>query len=252
MDLRLAKKTALVSGGSRGIGFGCAKSLAAEGCNIHLVARQLCGLQEAQEQLSAQYHVDVKISQTDLSDPGAAAEIGRRCGPLDILVNNAGATPRWSLLASEEEHWRQSWDLKVFGYICLTREIYRAMCDRGRGAIINVVGIAGESPNSNSIISTTGNAALMAFSRALGAESVDHGVRVLAVNPGLVLTDRTKPLLTDEIQARSWRSVIEQLPFKRMASPSEIGDVVAFLASERASYVSGTVVTIDGGAVHRR
>lgn len=252
MDLRLAKKKALVTGGSKGIGFACAESLAAEGCDVHLIARTLPGLQEAQKQLSGRYQVNVQIRQADLSDPTAAAEISHSCGPLDILVNNAGAAARRSLLGSEEAEWQQTWDLKVFGYISLTREVYRTMCERGQGTIVNVIGIAGESPNSNSIISTTGNAALMAFSRALGAESVDHGVRVIGVNPGLVLTDRTKPLLADAEQAQSWRSVIERLPFKRMASPREIGDIVAFLASDRASYISGTVVTIDGGAVHRR
>jgi NAD(P)-dependent dehydrogenase (short-subunit alcohol dehydrogenase family) len=251
MDLRLAKKRALVTGGSKGIGFACAEALAAEGCDIQIVARTRQDLTAAQELLSARYHVDVQTWRANLADHKAAEEIGDRCGPLDILVNNAGSTPRHSLLGSKEAQWLENWDIKVFGHIKLTRKICRGMYERGRGVIINVAGIAGESPNANSIISTTGNAALMAFSRALGAESVDHGVRVVAVNPGLVLTDRTKPLLTDPAQ-QSWRSVTERLPFKRMASPSEIGDVVAFLASERASYISGTVVTVDGGAVNRR
>lgn len=253
MDLRLAGKTALITGGSKGIGLACAESLAAEGCNLCLVARTRSDLERARTQL-LRYNVEVAIREADLSLPRATAEIAAVCGPINILVNNAGATPRRDLLSASDLDWRRGWDLKVDGCINLTREVYRDMRARRSGVIVNIVGIAGETANPSSIVSSVGNAALMTFSRALGAESVDYGVRVVAVNPGLVLTERTRSLLEQDSgpDASAWRSIMERLPFKRMANASEIGDVVAFLASDRASYISGTVVTVDGGSVHRR
>jgi 3-oxoacyl-[acyl-carrier protein] reductase len=249
MDLGISGKSALVTGGSKGIGLACAESLAAEGCHLHLAARNPADLDTARRHLASRYRVEVTTHAVDLSRADAAVALGQSCGELDILVNNAGAVPRRSLLDSDDAEWRQSWDLKVYGFINLTREIYRTMCGRGRGAIVNVVGITGETPNANSIMSTVGNAALLGFTRALGSESVDKGIRVVAVNPGLVLTDRTKSLLEGGSgpDAAAWGSLVQRLPFKRMAHAREVGDVVAFLASERASYVSGTMIAVDGG-----
>jgi 3-oxoacyl-[acyl-carrier protein] reductase len=146
----------------------------------------------------------------------------------------------------------------VFGYINLTRSICRTMRERRAGAIINIVGYAGERLFSRYLIGSTGNAALMAFSRSVGSQSPDFGVRVVAVNPGYTATDRAESLLRTIAGSRfgsaeRWRDVERDLdlPFGRMAKPSEVADVVAFLASPRASYVSGTVVTVDGGAAHR-
>ena len=254
MDLGLAGKTALITGGSKGIGFACAEALAAEGCHVHIAARTAADLALAQEKLRARYSVDVTPHEADVSSTAAIHKLAEGCGAVDILVNNAGAVPRRSLLDIDDAEWRAAWYLKIYGSINLTREIYRAMRERGSGVIINIVGITGEAPNANSIAGTAGNAALMAFSRALGSESTNFGVRVVAVNPGLVMTDRTRGLLEGSSSADSaaWGSLIDQLPFKRMAEPREIGDVVAFLASGRASYISGTVVTVDGGSTNQR
>ena len=247
MDLGLAGKSALITGSSKGIGLACAESLAAEGCNVHLVARTGSALQAARQSILSRYPVTVTAHALDLSRPQLISELVGRCGSVDILVNNAGAVPRLDLLDADDKRWREAWDLKVFAYINLSREIYRQMRQRGSGVIVNVIGMAGEMPNPGSIVSSTGNAALMAFSRALGAESVDHGIRVVGVNPGMVLTERA----ADNNNA-AYRSVLERLPFNRMATTREIADVVTFVASERASYINGTIVTVDGGAVYRR
>lgn len=254
MELGLSGKTVLITGGSKGIGLGCAESFAAEGCNLHLAARTPTDLEAARAHISSRYGVNVVIHEADLSHPEAATTLAQRCDHVDILVNNAGAIPRRALLDIDDAGWRKSWDLKVYGSINLTREIYRAMRERQSGVIINVVGVAGEVPNANSIVSTTANAALMAFSRALGTESVDYRIRVVAVNPGLVLTERTRSLLEGSSgpDAAAWGSLIQRLPFKRMAHTKEVADVVTFLASERASYISGTIVTVDGGSALRR
>ena len=193
----------------------------------------------------------------DLGKSGNAVALGKACADVDILVNNAGAIPSDGLLDVADEKWRHAWDLKVFGFINLMREIYRAMRQRKSGVIVNVIGVAGERHRSNYIAGTTGNAGLMAFTRALGAESVDHGIRVVGVNPGRIETERQighfrEQALRDLGDEARWpelqAKVAETLPFKRAGRPDEVGDLVVYLASARASYLSGTIVTIDAGA----
>ena len=175
-----------------------------------------------------------------------------QCGPVDILVNNAGAIPHAAITEFSDESWRAGWDLKVFGFINLTREIYREMCASKRGVIINVAGVAGERPLANYIAGSMGNAALMTMSRALGADSVKHGVRVVAVNPGGIETERqeaswrqrARELFGDESR---WREMGEKRPIKRFGTVEEVANMIVFLCSDRCSYVSGTVITVDGG-----
>ena len=178
------------------------------------------------------------------------------CGDVDILVNNAGAIPSGSLMEIDDATWRHAWELKVFGFINLTRELYRRMGERRAGVIVNVIGVAGERPRSGYIAGTSGNAALMAFTRALGAESVDRGVRVVGVNPGGIRTERAidhyKEMAARELgDAARWPEIQAKLaasrPARRTGNPEQVADLVAFLASARASHISGTIVTIDNG-----
>ena len=130
------------------------------------------------------------------------------------------------------------------------------MRERGRGVIVNVIGLAGEKYDSGYIAGTTGNASLMAFTRGIGSTSIDHGVRILGVNPGAVATDRIRTLLTTRAESEfgdgsRWQEFFSKLPLGRAASVEEVANVVVFLASERASYLSGIVVTIDGGQAAR-
>ena len=177
---------------------------------------------------------------------------------MDILVNNAGANPPGALTAIDDATWRAAWDLKVFGFINMTRHVYAGMAARGGGVIVNVIGAAGERMNAAYIVGSTGNAGLMAFTRALGAAAPADGVRVVGINPGLTATDRAQMLVrtwseTTFGDAQRWRELpqVRALPFGRMCEPQEVADLVAFLASPRAGYISGTIVTIDGGAVNR-
>jgi hypothetical protein len=257
MDLKLSGRTALITGGSRGIGFGIAQSLAAEGCHLHLSSRNAADLEAARGKLQAAHKVNVTCHALDLGVSENARKLGKACRDIDILVNNAGAIPQGTLTALDEKIWRESWDLKVFGYINLAREIYAAMCERRRGVIINIIGGAGERPNPGYIAGTMANAGLMAFSRALGADSPNHGVRVLGLNPSATATDRGVTRWRNQAQKdlgdpERWRELTKGFPFGRPATVEEIADVVAFLCSDRASYVSGTIISVDGGAASRK
>ncbi len=253
MDLGLGGKRALVTGASRGIGEAVARCLAAEGCHVILVARDGERLgQLALDLRACAPTVEVRTIEFDLREPGACGRLAPQVGPVDILINNAGDIPSGSLLDIDEAAWRNAWDLKVFATINLTREVYRDMCTRRAGVILNVVGTAGERPRGDHIAVSSGNAALLAFSRALGMESVNHGVRVLALNPGASETDRQiarwkKKAAEKWGDENRWREFLAPYPFGRLARPDEIASIVTFMVSERASYVSGTVVTVDGG-----
>jgi NAD(P)-dependent dehydrogenase (short-subunit alcohol dehydrogenase family) len=260
MDLELRGKKVLITGASKGIGLACAHAFAAEGARVHIASRTEAALKAASEDLGKRYKTEVTIHPTDLSVSANAVALGQACADVDILVNNAGAIPQGTLLKLDEERWRRAWDLKVFGFFNLTREIYRRMCERGAGAIVNVIGVAGERHRSDYIAGTTGNAALMAFTRALGSEGVDHGVRVVGVNPGRILTERQIDHMQDQAERElgdrnRWKETLakisQTLPFKRPGEPAEVADLVAFLASARASYISGTIVTIDAGQTLR-
>ena len=252
MDLKLKGLTALVTGASRGIGRAVAQELAREGCNLHLAARSADGLEAARADIAKQYQVSVQIHALDLSESVNIVALAQRCGDVDVLVNNAGVTPSGELLNIDEAQWRQGWELKLFGYINLTREIYGRMRARRKGVIINVIGVAGERPRQDYIAGTTGNAALMAFTRTLGGDSLDYGVRVVGINPGQIETDRLRTRLEKKAQEAfgdktRWKELLKN----PMGQPQEIADLVAYLASPRASFISGTIVTADAGRAAR-
>lgn len=257
MDLGLGGKTALVTGGSKGIGFSVARALAAEGCRVHLVARGSDGLAEAHRRIRDELpSAVIRTHAVDLGDPRGPSMLQDVLSEVEILVNNAGSIPGMHLPDAGPAQWQQAWATKVFGFIELSRLAYGHMAARRTGAIVNIIGIAGERARGEYIMGCTGNAALMAFTRALGGESVDHGVRVVGVNPSLTNTERGAAILNATSRRtygdeRHQADVLGKLPFGRMAEPAEIADMVAFLASNRASYVSGTVIDVDGGSLYR-
>jgi 3-oxoacyl-[acyl-carrier protein] reductase len=252
LDLKLAGKTALISGGSKGIGRATAEVLAGEGCNLVLVARTATDLEAARTAIVRIANVRVDVVPADLSVGANVAALAQRFPQIDILINNAGAIPGGNLFEIDEPRWRAAWDLKVFGYINMCRAFYAPLKARGGGVIINVVGAAAQTRDPDYVCGVAGNAALTAFSQSLGSISARDDIRVIAVNPGPVATDRLITLFRKKAEARcgdpeTWRDLVKPLPFGRAATAEEIAAAIAFLASDRSGYTSGCVVTIDAG-----
>jgi NAD(P)-dependent dehydrogenase (short-subunit alcohol dehydrogenase family) len=251
MDLQLANRTVLITGGSKGIGRACAESFAAEGCELDLVARDADALEQAAGELRAAYAVKVRTHALDLGCSADQHALAEQLEVVDIVVNNAGAVPAGDLARLDEETWRRAWDLKVFGYINLCRLLLPRMEEQASGVIVNVIGTSALRPTPDFIAVSAGNAALDAFTRALGSTSLQHGVRVLGVHPGLILTDRliSQARLYAQAKLGDPERWMEMVPVDTPpGAPQQVADVVVFLASVRASHVSGVILPVDGGA----
>lgn len=256
MDLKLTGRRALVTGASKGIGFAAALMLAEEGCDVILVSRTPEALAEARAKIAGRAQVNVTVLPADLSQGDETRRVAAAAGEIDILVNNAGAIPSGRIDEIDEPRWREAWDLKLFGYINLTRAVYAGMAARRRGVIVNIIGGAGERPSAAYLAGAGANAALIAMTKALGAAAPKDGVRVVGINPGPTATDR----LVTQTRYRAektlgdpdrWQELTASLPFGRPGTPEEIAAAVAFLASDLSAYTTGTVLTIDGGLAAR-
>jgi NAD(P)-dependent dehydrogenase (short-subunit alcohol dehydrogenase family) len=252
MDLHLRGKSVLITGASKGIGAAAAAVFAEEGCDLHLAARSEAALEALAQRLTAEHGVNVAVHAVDLRESAAIDLLAVAAAEADILVNNAGDVPGGSLEVVDEDTWRHAWELKVFGYINLTRRVYATMKARGHGVIINDIGSAGERFDANYIAGAAGNAALMTFTRALGGRSLEDGIRVVGINPGPVETDRIVSLMKRQAQARlgdesRYPEMMSRFPMGRAAKPREIADLMAYLASDRSAYTSGVIFTVDGG-----
>ena len=258
MDLGLRGKKALVTGASKGIGRACAEALAEEGCDVVLVSRTAADLEVARAAIAGKHNVAVQVFPLDLSDGRNVDRLAADCPDIDILVNNAGAIPGGNLDMIDEQRWREAWDLKVFGYVNMTRRFYAQMRQRGHGVIVNVLGAAGENPDFDYIAGSSGNASLMAFTRAMGGAAPRDNLRVVGINPGPVLTERLITLTRTRAQQRfgdpeRWPELMTGYAFGRAAKPEEIAAMVAFVASDKVSgYTTGSIITIDGGGSSRR
>ena len=249
MKLGLEGKTVLITGGSKGIGRACAMAFAAEGCKLHLVSRDAGRLEAARNAILTAHPVEVRVHPADLRDGEKVKRIAAECADAEILVNNAGDIPGGSIDQIDEAKWRHAWDLKLFGYINMTREMLAHMRARGRGVIVNVIGMAGEKPSWDYICGAVANAGLAAFTKGLGAKSPEFGIRIVALHPPATRTDRITTLLKtvaknkygDESRVED---VLKDGSFGRVIEPDQVADTVAFLASPRAGQLSGVVLNL--------
>lgn len=255
MDLELAGRHILVTGGSKGIGLACAEAFGREGARVTLVARQPAGLADAVQKLKAQgieaYGHAADLTQADAAQAMVDAVYAQQ-GPVDVLVNCAGAAARTPFDELSPAAWQAAMQSKFFAYIHVVDPVVKRMGAAGRGAIVNVVGAGGKVASPTHLPGGSANAALMLASSGLAAAYGPRGVRINVVNPGLTLTDRLQQGLAAEarLQKIDTDEVLQghrrRLPLGRIAEPREVADAVVFLASARASYITGAVLAMDG------
>jgi len=245
-------RVALISGASRGIGAAIARELSAAGLSVALVARS----GDALDALAAQLPGPALALPADLSEPDAAARAvaaaRERFGRLDVLVNNAGATPRGDFLGFSDADWDAGFALKFFGAVRLCRAAWPLLAERA-GAIVNIAGIGGRTGSAEFAIGGAVNAALSNLTKSLADRGVREGVRVNAVNPSAIATERTQVRIDALARERGLdpaaaaAELARTLGVARFGAPQEVARVVAFLVSDAASYMQGAIVDVDGG-----
>jgi NAD(P)-dependent dehydrogenase (short-subunit alcohol dehydrogenase family) len=252
-DQAFEGRAVMVTGASKGIGFACAEAFAQAGAKVAIVSRSRANLDAAIARLRGGVAVEA-----DLRDPAQAAravdEAEAAIGPLDVLVNSAGAARRYVPAELDAQAWRDAMDAKFFSYIFPTDIVVKRMAARGRGAIVNIIGMGGKVAQGPHLAGGSANAALMLATVGLAAVYGPQGVRVNGINPGGTLTGRVQEGLDVESRmtgvaaAELLARAQAKVPLQRLAMPEEIAKVALFLASDDASYVTGALVPMDGGS----
>ncbi|MCX7234560.1 MAG: SDR family oxidoreductase [Burkholderiales bacterium] len=260
MELNLRDKHILITGGSKGIGLACAHAFLEEGARVSLVSRDMRNLEAARTLLQALFSPQsIHTVAANLRDAQAALSAldcaQAAFGPVDVLVNSAGAAKRTPAPELTVEAWADAMQAKYFTYINMTTPTIQRMAARGQGAVVNVVGSGGKVASPIHLPGGAANAALMLASAGLAAAYAGQGIRVNAINPGLTLTDRLhegfaadarlQGISADEVMTQA----VARIPLGRMAEPAEIANAVVFLASSKASYITGICMSMDG-ALH--
>jgi NAD(P)-dependent dehydrogenase (short-subunit alcohol dehydrogenase family) len=256
MDLGLKNKVVLITGGSKGIGLACARAFLSEGGRVAIVSRNPANLETARRDLSATAGDLITLS-CDLTGKaaaaGVAAEVEQRLGSVDVLVNSAGAAKRYLPEELNEESWHAAMEAKYFTYIHAMEAVLPQMAKRGRGVVVNIIGMGGKVATPIHLPGGAANSALMLATVGLANVYGPKGVRINAINPGSTMTDRVREALNLEAKKRgsSEDEVLAQLqakvPLKRYAAPEDIANLALFLASTKASYITGAIVPMDGG-----
>jgi NAD(P)-dependent dehydrogenase (short-subunit alcohol dehydrogenase family) len=252
MDLELNGKVALVTGASKGIGRAIATALAREGMQVAVAARNAAEL----DALTAQLGEGAMAFPCDLTETGAPAAFAAaalaRYGRIDLVVNNAGSTVRGDFLTLTEADWQAGFALKFHGYRRMAAATWLELKQRS-GTLINIIGVGARMGNGESTIVGAVNAALVNLTKALADKGVSDGVRVLAIMPGYIATDRWSARVAREAAAsgvtlvQAEQRMVKAAGIARVGQPAEIGQLVALLASPAASYVQGAIIDADGG-----
>jgi len=253
MNLNLTGKRVLVTGGSKGIGFACAQLFLDEGATVAIASRSQENIDKALAELGSGFGTAADL--IDAEQAAAMVErIEKTVGPIDILVNSAGAAKRTPPDDLTPAAWRAAMDAKYFSYINVIDPVIKLMAKRGSGVIVNIIGNGGKVASPEHIAGGAANAALMLATAGLATAYAGKGLRVVGLNPGLTETDRvaegmkaTAKLAGISIEEAKARGVAK-IPLGRIADPMEIAAMAAFLASDRASYVTGVNISMDGAS----
>ena len=257
MDLGIKGRNALITGGSQGIGRACAEALAEEGVNIVIVARDQGRLASAAEEISTNrtgYVTPITGDLTNVADiERIVAEAETTLGQIDILVNNAGSAPLGRIGDLTDDTWQACFDLKLMGYVRCSRAVLQSMCRRKWGRIINIIGRGGHFPTAKYIAGGAINAAILNITQALAEECGPHNVLVNGVNPAATATERWNTLvrqrmkITGQTEEEIREASAKNIPLGRIGAPEDIASMVAYLCSEKAGFVNGSLIDIDGG-----
>lgn len=254
MDLGLKDKIVLITGGSKGIGYACAKLFLSEGARVAICSRSQANIDTALSKLSGArgYAADLTSDEQAL---GVVEKVEAEIGPIDILVNSAGAAMRTPVQDLTPSIWRAAMEAKYFSYINALDPVIKRMGGRGSGAVINIIGNGGKIASPTHLAGGAANAALMLASVGLANAYAGQGVRVIGLNPGLTETDRVaeglkaSAKLAGSTEEEALADALRRIPIGRMADPADIANVVAFLSSAKATYVTGVVISMDGAQV---
>jgi len=257
MDIRLDGKSAIVTGGSKGLGLAIAKEYAASGANVAILARDQASLNDAKAEIEkgAAKGVKVLAISCDVSKAAAIEAACKQCndafGKVDIFVNNAGQSTRGPSETITDEQWQADLDLKLFAQIRFCRILMPQMKARKWGRIISVLNIGAKAPGADSAPTSVSRAAQMAFTKALSMEGAPHNVLVNSLHVGVIVSDQIKRRFDRERPNVSFEQYVAEagkgVPMGRMGKAEEFANVATFLASEAAGYVTGCAINVDGG-----
>ncbi|QIR35975.1 SDR family oxidoreductase [Tolypothrix sp. PCC 7910] len=260
LELKLAGKTAIVTGGSAGIGLAIAKALYSEGVNVVIAARNPERLENAVSAIQSLptpgakvISISADLTQAESVDQVVSTTLAQ-FGQIDILVNNAGSARAGSFLDLSDDVFLDAWNLKLLGYIRLVKAVVPHQKSRGDGRIVNIIGGAGRTPRPSFLPGGTTNAALLNFTKGISKELAEYNIRINAISPGATATERAERLAEQNAQARgitveqAKAETLQTIPLKRIAQPEEIASLTLFLVSDLAASITGAEIIVDGGS----